>query len=62
MTNCLVKGKEELLHLNDKTEYSFFFNRQKVDRMLVRDTSGELTGLSRINVNLLKCSVLSCLF
>ena len=30
MTNCLVKGKEELLHLNDKkTDYSFFFNRQK---------------------------------
>lgn len=42
--------------------FFFFFDRQKVDRMLVRDTSGELRGLSRIDVNLLKCSVLSCLF
>lgn len=40
---------------------SFFFDRQKVDRMLVRDASGELRGLSRVNVNLLNCSVLSCL-
>ena len=42
--------------------FFFYFDRQEVDRMLVRDTSGELRGLSRIDVNLLKCSVLSCLF
>ena len=42
--------------------FLFFFDRQKADRILVRDTSGELRGLSRIDVNLLKCSVLSCLF
>ena len=42
--------------------FFFYFDRQEVDRMLVRDTSGQLRGLSRIDVNLLKCSVLSCLF